>query len=52
MLSEQPWLDLNGAETIVLEVTDPRVRREYFTDPEGLRWPYPIVPEYLTEKVD
>jgi hypothetical protein len=47
LLSLEPWADLNGKETVVLEVTDPRIRAEYFDDPEGLRWPYCIASEYV-----
>lgn len=49
MLAKEAWTDLNGPdiETVMLEVTDPRIKEEYFDDPEGLRWPYRIAPEYL-----
>ena len=47
MLSEQPWPDLNGEKTVVLEITDPRIQEEYFDEPEGLRWPYRIAPEHI-----
>lgn len=50
MLSRKPWLDLNGETTVVLEVSDPSILTRYFEkpfDPEGLRWPYEIKPEYI-----
>lgn len=49
MLSKEAWIDLNGPdiETVILEVTDPRIKEEYFDDPEGLRWPYRIAAEHL-----
>jgi len=47
MLSDTPWWDLNGKESVVIEVSDPIIKPEYFDDPEGLRWPYPIEPKYL-----
>lgn len=49
MLAKEAWIDLNGpdTETTVLEVTDPRIKDEYFDHPEGLRWPYRIAPEHL-----
>ncbi len=46
MLSDEPWLNLNGDETVVLIVTDPAIRPEDF-DEEGLRWPKRILPEFL-----
>lgn len=48
MLSKEPWLDLNGEDSVVLKVTDPAIKLEYFDDPEGLRWPYKIEPQYIT----
>lgn len=45
MLSDQPWLNLNGSQTVVLCVIDPTLPEQ--DDPEGLRWPYPIAPEYI-----
>lgn len=47
MLSDRPWWDLNGRESVVLEVDEPAIRPEYFSDPEGLRWPHPVPPERL-----
>ena len=47
MLSPEPWPDLNGARSVVLEVNEPLIREEYFDDPEGLRWPYIIPPERI-----
>ena len=47
MLSEKPWWTLHGNDTVIFAVTDPAIKREYFDDPEGLRWPKPIEPCYL-----
>lgn len=47
MLSDEPWWDLNGSESVVIEVQDPRIKPDYFDDPEGLRWPYHIKPMHL-----
>lgn len=52
MLSLGPLPSLNGDDTVVLEVTDPRIKAEYFDDPEGLRWPYVIKPEFIREFSD
>ncbi len=45
MLTDQPWPNLNDEQTVVLEVTDPALPGQ--DEPEGLRWPYPIVPEHI-----
>jgi len=46
MLSVEPWIDLHGADSVVL-----RVRSSALPvggdDPEGLRWPREISPECL-----
>jgi len=47
MLSLKPWVDLNGIDTVVLEVEHPEIKVEMFNDPEGLRWDKPIPPEYI-----
>lgn len=47
MLSPNPWWDLNGEMSVVLEVSDPAIKPEYFEDPEGLRWWKVIEPKYL-----
>jgi len=47
MLSVKPRWDLNGKESVVLGVRDPRIRVEYFDDPEGLRWPHHIDSAFL-----
>ena len=47
MLSNVPLPKLNGDDTVVLEVSDPRIKSEYFDDPEGLRWSYKIKPEFI-----
>jgi len=48
MLSLEPLWNLNKSESAVLKISDPRIKLEYFDDPEGLRWPYPILPEHIT----
>lgn len=45
MLSDRPWPNLNGKQTVMLKVTDPALPGQ--DDPEGLRWPYPIASEYI-----
>lgn len=47
MLSPKPWIGLNGGESVVIKVTDPAIKPEYFT-PEGCRWPHKIKREYLS----
>jgi hypothetical protein len=47
MLSQEPWMNLNQEGTVVLKVSDPAIKAEYFDDPEGLRWPYKIEPKWL-----
>ena len=47
MLSDKPWHDLHGAESVVLAINDPQISPEYFDNPEGLRWPYPILPKHI-----
>jgi len=32
---------------VYLEVNDPAIKKEYFDDPEGLRWDKPIKPRYI-----
>lgn len=50
MLSLEPLPTLNGDNTIVLEISDPRIKLEYFNDPEGLRWAYKIEPKFIRLK--
>lgn len=47
MLSEKPWWSLHGDDTAVFAIIDPAIKREYFDDPEGLRWPKSIKCHYL-----
>ena len=54
MLSLYPYLSLyqhreawglskvNPDNVVLIEVKSPDIKREYFDDPEGLRWPYSI----------
>lgn len=46
MLSPKPWIDLNGNESVVIKVTDPTIKSEYFNG-EGCRWPHRIKSEHL-----
>jgi hypothetical protein len=48
MLSKEPWRNLNGQDSVVLEITDPAIKAEYFEeDPEGVRWPCMIEPRHI-----
>ena len=47
MLTLLPWPHLNGYRTVILEIRDPAIKKECFTDAEGLRWPHKINREYL-----
>ncbi len=47
MLSLYPYWSLHDGELILLEIKDPAIKRKYFDDPEGLRWPHIIKPEYF-----
>ena len=51
MLSLYPywWLYDNP---VLIEIKDPRIKREYFDDPEGLRWPYTINPKYFNVVIE
>lgn len=49
MLYQQPLRYLNGVATVVLEIDSPEIKAEHFKDPEGLRWPNVIPPEYIIE---
>lgn len=46
MLSLYPYWSLYD-EPVLIEVKDPAIKREYFDDPEGLRWPSTINPRYF-----
>lgn len=46
MLSLYPYWSLYD-NPVLIEIKDPRIKREYFDDPEGLRWPYTISPKYF-----
>ena len=47
MLSLEPWSMLNNDNTVVLEISDSRIKLEYFNDPEGLRWAYRIKSRFI-----
>lgn len=48
MLSRRPYFELYDLEKeVTLEISDPDIKPEYFDDPEGLRWPFPIKPRYI-----
>jgi len=47
MLSPEPCFILNGNDTVVLAISDPDIKLEYFDNPEGLRWPYNIKPKFI-----
>ena len=51
MLSLFPcwWLYKNA---VLIEVKDPDIKREYFDDPEGLRWGRIIKPEHFNAVID
>lgn len=46
MLSLYPYWSLYE-KPVLIEVKDPAIKRKYFDDPEGLRWPSTISPEYF-----
>jgi hypothetical protein len=46
MLSLRPYFTIYD-DGIFLEVNDPAIKREYFSDPEGLRWDKIIKPKYI-----
>ena len=47
MLSLAPWPELHGEKSVVLEVTYPDIKLEFFDNPEGLRWPEAIPASFL-----
>jgi len=48
MLSLRPYFTIyDESEEVFLEINDPAIKREYFDDPEGLRWDKPIKPKYI-----
>ncbi|KKN09870.1 hypothetical protein LCGC14_1042410 [marine sediment metagenome] len=56
MLSILPWRDLNGQQSVVLEVdldvsvpVGKQIKNELRDSSEGLRWPYPILPSQIKE---
>ena len=51
MLSLYPYWSLYD-NPVLIEIKDPVIRWEYFDDPEGLRWPYPIKPEYFRAVIE
>ncbi len=51
MLSLYPYWWLYG-NAVLIEIKDPAIRREYFSDPEGLRWNKIIKPEYFNAVIE
>ena len=51
MLSLYPFWSLYE-DSVLIEIKDPAIKREYFDDPEGLRWPYTIEPKYFGAVVE
>jgi len=53
MLSLYPyWWLYEGEDRVLLEIKAPTIKREYFDDPEGLRWGEVIEPQYINIVVD
>ncbi len=44
--------DINENDVILIEIKDPAIKREYFDDPEGLRWGETIEPEYFNAVIE
>ena len=51
MLSLSPYWWLHK-DAVLIEIKDPAIKREYFTDPEGLRWGEIIKPEYFNAVIE
>lgn len=51
MVSLYPYWGLYD-NPVLIEISDPAIKREYFDDPEGLRWPYSIEPKYFRAVVE
>ena len=51
MLSLHPYWWLYG-DSVLIEIKDPSIKREYFDDPEGLRWDKIIQPEHFNAVID
>lgn len=51
MLSLYPYWWLNK-DAVLIEIKDPDIKREYFDDPEGLRWDRMIKPEYFNAVIE
>ena len=47
--NRQAWglSEVDKNSICLIEIKDPAIKREYFDDPEGLRWPYTIAPKYF-----
>lgn len=52
MLSLEPCPMMNGNDTIVLVISDPMIKLDYFDNPEGLRWPYKIKPKFIRKQLN
>ena len=37
---------------VLIEIECPKIKRSYFDDPEGLRWPYIIKPKYFNAIIE
>lgn len=51
MLSLYPYWWLYE-DAVLIEIKDPAIKREYFTDPEGLRWGRIIKPECFNAVIE
>lgn len=52
MLSLYPYWSLYDKDCVLLEIKDPSIKRDYFDDPEGLRWDKVILPEHINAVVE
>ncbi len=50
MLCLRPWYKLNGYASVVLEVNDPKIKKEHFVKTDMLRWPSIIDPKFIKIK--
>ena len=51
MLSLYPYWRLYE-DAVLLEIKDPEIKREFFDDPEGLRWGKVIEPKFIHTVID
>lgn len=52
MLSKYPYWWLYDKPAILIEIKDPKIKPEYFIDPEGLRWDKVVKPKYFNAIID